>query len=361
MKPLFNDEKREAQPAAAPSLSVLTTGAMSAHAGATPPGAALPKLLTDDEIDRLGAEQGVRMAAFSKQMLSSVRAADAGQFGDKLNELIATAKGLDPNAMQRGGVLARVSGFLKSTRERLLAQYETVSKRLDTLLRELETHAHQQKSGIADLEQMYVDNYAMHQELEAARQHGEQALAAFRAVLAGEPEAGDAFAAQRLLDVRRRISALEQKIDDLNRAMLMSKQLAPQIRMEQDHKRTLTSKFGTIKTVLIPAWTNAFSLYLEQLSTRRAAELANATYDAADAAIRAQADLSRANAQEIAKLGQRPVIATSTFEYAQEQLFGAFDDITRIVDEGRRQREQEAPRLRQLEQDLVTRFTRKPA
>jgi uncharacterized protein YaaN involved in tellurite resistance len=203
---------------------------------------------------------------------------------------------------------------------------------------------------------MYNDNYAAHQALEAAKGQGEQALSALRAALAGEQQASDAFDAQRLADVKRRIGMLEQKIDDLDRAMLLSKQLAPQIRMEQDHKRALTSRFGTIKTVLIPAWTNAFSLYLEQLGTRKAAELANATYDAADAAIRAQADQMRMNAQEVAKLGQRPVISTDTFEYAQQQLFGAFDDIARIVDDGRRQRAQDSSRLRQLEQDLVTRF-----
>ena len=159
--------------------------------------------------------------------------------------------------------------------------------------------------------------------------------------------------------MKRKVDALESKLDDLDRAMLMSKQLAPQIRMEQDQKRTLTSKFMTIKTVLIPAWTNAFALYLEQLSTKRAAALANATYDAADEAIRAQADLNRQNAQEVAKLGQRPVISTDTFEYAQQQLFGAFDDITQIIADGKRQREQDAPRLRQLEQDLITRFAPK--
>ena len=100
---------------------------------------------------------------------------------------------------------------------------------------------------------MYNDNYALHQELAQSKAHGETALAALRAHLAaGQQPVDDAFAAQRLLDVKRKVDALESKLDDLDRAMLMSKQLAPQIRMEQDQKRTLTSKFMTIKTVLIP-------------------------------------------------------------------------------------------------------------
>ncbi|RQT23255.1 toxic anion resistance protein [Burkholderia contaminans] len=361
MKPLFDDKNSDAvsDRPFTPSLSPVV---VPAAAVAMPAARAAEnvRLITVDEIDQLGATQGTRIAAFSQQILASVRASDADQFGDKLNELIATAKGLDPRGADKGGLLTQVTRLFRSTKEKLLSQYESVSKRMDTLVVELENHAQRQKAGIDELERMYNDNYALHQELAQSKAHGETALAALRAHLsAGQQPVDDAFAAQRLLDVKRKVDALEGKLDDLDRAMLMSKQLAPQIRMEQNQKRTLTSKFMTIKTVLIPAWTNAFALYLEQLSTKRAAALANATYDAADEAIRAQADLNRQNAQEVAKLSQRPVISTDTFEYAQQQLFGAFDDITQIIADGRRQREQDAPRLRQLEQDLITRFAPK--
>ncbi|MEK6424503.1 MAG: toxic anion resistance protein [Burkholderia gladioli] len=366
MKPLFEDKpSTTVSPSLAPSASpatAITPAPAQAIVPAQPaaPLVDLDHLMSIEEIDQLGAAQGTRIAGFSQQILASVRASDADQFGDKLNELIATAKGLDPRSMDKGGLLSKVSHLFRSTKEKLFAQYESVSKRMDTLTSELERHAQQQKAGIDGLEHMYNDNYALHQELAQARAHGAAALDALRAHLAaGQQQAEDAFGAQRLLDVKRKVDALEVKLDDLDRAMLMSKQLAPQIRMEQDQKRSLTSKFATIKTVLIPAWTNAFALYLEQLSTKRAAELANATYDAADEAIRAQADLNRQNAQEVAKLSQRPVISTDTFEYAQQQLFGAFDDVTKIIAEGKRQREQDAPRLRQLEQDLITRFAPK--
>lgn len=357
MKPLFDDKKSDAvsDRSSTPSSSPVVTS----PAAAMPPAADAARLITVDEIDQLGAAQGGRIAAFSQQILASVRASDADQFGDKLNELIATAKGLDPRGADKGGLLTQVTRLFRSTKEKLLSQYESVSKRMDTLVVELESHAQRQKAGIDELERMYDDNYALHQEIAQAKTHGEAALATLRAHLAAGQQADDAFGAQRLLDVKRKVDALESKLDDLDRAMLMSKQLAPQIRMEQDQKRTLTSKFMTIKTVLIPAWTNAFALYLEQLGTKRAAALANATYDAADEAIRAQADLNRANAQEVAKLAQRPVISTDTFEYAQQQLFGAFDDVTQIIAAGKRQREQDAPRLRQLEQDLITRFAPK--
>ncbi|BBQ02952.1 tellurium resistance protein (plasmid) [Burkholderia sp. SFA1] len=358
MKPLFDDEKQSApqMPVVQPVPSTAGLGLVAARAGSV----GVPrKLMSDDEIDAIGTEHGAAAASMSRTYLSTVRAADGGAFGEKLNELIAIAKGLDPKAMHKGSLLGRVGNLLKSTKERLLAQYDDVNQRIDTLVAQLEVTAKKQKDGISTLEQMYTFNYTTHQGLEEGKRQCENALADYRAALGAEEAAKDAFAAQRLMDMQRRIDALTVKVDDLNRAMLLTKQLAPQIRTEQDRKRTLGSKFATVKTILIPAWTNAFSLYLEQLDTKVATDLVNATYDATDAALRAQADLGRQNAQEVARLSQRPVVATETFEYAQQQLFGALDDINQIVEEGERQREQDASRLRQLEQDLVSRFSPK--
>jgi uncharacterized protein YaaN involved in tellurite resistance len=318
--------------------------------------AAVAKLLTEDEIHGLGAKAGERVAGLSQRILSEVRASDAEQFGAKLNELIVTAKGLDPASLQKRGIVGRITAMFGSTKERLLAQFDSVEKRIGTLVIELESNANRQKRDIAELDQMYADNYDTFRQFEDARALGQTSLEAYRAVLAEPHEAADAFAAQRTMDMRRCANALEQKIDDLSRAMLMSEQLAPQIRLEQEHKRTLISKFATAKTVLIPAWTNAFSLYIKQLSTKKAADLVNATFDAADAALRAQADQLHANAGAVAALGQRPVIATETFQYTQQKLFDALDEIAKIVEDGQRRRRADEPRLRQLERDFVARF-----
>ncbi|SAL40486.1 toxic anion resistance family protein [Caballeronia turbans] len=346
MKPLFADSQ-EARPT------------LSADGGRdlrrTSPSEA--KLLTQDEIDDLGVKAGERVAGLSQRILSEVRASDIDQFGERLNELIVTAKDLDPAALQKRGILSRVTSMFKASKERLLAQFDSVEKRIGTLIIELESNANRQKRDIAELEQMYADNYETFRQFEHAKKLGEESLEAYRAALALPQSSDDAFGAQHTMDLRRCASALEQKIDDLSRAMLMSEQLAPQIRLEQDHKRTLISKFGTAKTVLIPAWTNAFSLYIKQLSTKKAADLANATFDAADAALRAQADQLHANAGAVAALGQRPVIATDTFAYTQQKLFDALDEIAKIVEDGQRQRKADEPRLRQLERDLVAKFS----
>lgn len=115
MKPLFDDKNSDAvsdRPSTPSSSPVAAPVAVPAAAVAVP--AARPaenvRLITVDEIDQLGATQGTRIAAFSQQILASVRASDADQFGDKLNELIATAKGSTRAAPTRAGCSRRSRG-----------------------------------------------------------------------------------------------------------------------------------------------------------------------------------------------------------------------------------------------------------
>ena len=101
MKPLFDDKKSDAvsDRLSTPSSSPVVM----------PPAADTTHPITLDEIDQLGAAQGTRIAAFSQQMLATVRASDADRFGDKLSELIATAKGLDPRDAERRLPASRIA------------------------------------------------------------------------------------------------------------------------------------------------------------------------------------------------------------------------------------------------------------
>ncbi|WP_258181890.1 hypothetical protein [Burkholderia cenocepacia] len=79
MKPLFDDNKSNAV-SDRPSMPSLSPVAVPAAVANVVVPAAQPtehaRLITVDEIDQLGATQGTRIAAFSQQILASVRASD---------------------------------------------------------------------------------------------------------------------------------------------------------------------------------------------------------------------------------------------------------------------------------------------
>ena len=363
MRPLFQDEiiSPSTVPSSIQNSQIVDTTSISPIKNNVVEKNPAPILeqITDAQIDQLGDQSSSQLASFSQKILNHVKASDADGFGSKLNELVGVAKDLNPTAYSKNGILQKFTSFFGSAKEKMLSKYSSVESRMNSLIRELDKSTALHTKRIADLEEMYNANVATHKGLQIAAEEGQRLINILSEQLNQEETATDTFAAQRIYETKSKIERLEKRVDDLNRAMLLSKQMAPEIRLLQDNSRTLATKFKDVKAVTIPAWKNAFTLFIVQMEQKKGAELANAVHDATDEAFRLQADLLRSNAQEIAKAKQRSVVSIETLQHVQEQLLATFDDMGRIAEEGRRARQEAAPKLLALEQELIQRFSQK--
>lgn len=317
-----------------------------------------PPRITDKQIAAIGATAGAGMAAMSTRILEHVRTSNTGEFGKDLNALVLLAKGLDPAALQDKGLVSRLFGMASSAKERLLGQFNHVNGQITTLASTLSSKAQLHEKRITDLEAIYNDNVGYHQALEQSVQEcvaEHQLLAADYEVESKKP-VGDSFGAQVLADYQRLLDRLEKRSDDLQRAMLLSKQYAPQVRMMQEDARSLVSKFDTVQVVTLPAWQNNFTLYVLQLEQKQSVEVLDAVDDATDAALRQGADQLRANSSAIAKSRNRSVVSTETLLHVNNQLIGTVEDVQRIDAEGRARRAAEQPKLVEMEQQLIAAF-----
>jgi len=380
MKPLFSSDD-EANAASAPAPAPASAPATTAPAfpplldtvldparndmlpAARPQASVAPQLrvdisgIDDKAIEGLGGSTGAGVAKVSAKLLGTVRASDADVFGSQLNELIATAKGLDPARLRSGGLLSRVAGMFGSVKEKMLSQYQVVESRMDTLVGEMTRHANVHRGRIRDFDDMYKGLESYYQGLDADVRKGEEWAAKLRLAVEQQAAPTNAFEAQQATELKRRLERLEKRIDDLRRAMLMATQMVPQIRLSQDNARALTDTFTDIVNVSIPAWRNVFSLYLLQLEAKQSAAVANAAYDATDAAFRTQADMLLENTETVARAKQRSLVSLETAQHVQAQLMTAFDKLEQISNEGQQRRKDELPKLQELERDLIARFS----
>ena len=380
MKPLFSsDEEANAAsassatpapalapaPASAPAFPPLLDPARAAdalpamrpEASAPPPVRVDISGIDDKAIEGLGGNTGAGVAKVSAKLLGTVRASDADVFGTQLNELIATSKGLDPAKLRSGGLLSRVTNMFGSVKEKMLSQYQVVESRMDTLVGEMTRHANVHRARIHDFDEMYKGLEMYYQGLDADVRKGEEWAGRLRQAVAQQAAPANAFEAQQATELKRRLERLEKRIDDLRRAMLMATQMVPQIRLSQDNARALTDTFTDIVNVSIPAWRNVFSLYLLQLEAKQSAAVANAAYDATDAAFRAQADMLLENTETVARAKQRSLVSLETAQHVQTQLITAFDKLEQISNEGQQRRRDELPKLQELERELIARFS----
>ena len=368
MKPLFSsDEEANAASTAPPAPALAPLFDPAAASDALP--ALRPQAnvaapvhvdisgIDDKAIEALGGSTGAGVAKVSAKLLGTVRASDADVFGTQLNELIATSKGLDPSKLRSGGLMSRVTNMFGSVKEKMLSQYQVVESRMDTLVSEMTRHANVHRGRIQDFDEMYKGLEAYYQGLDADVKKGEAWADKLRQALAQQAAPVNAFEAQQATELKRRLERLEKRIDDLRRAMLMATQMVPQIRLSQDNARALTDTFTDIVNVSIPAWRNVFSLYLLQLEAKQSAAVANAAYDATDAAFRAQADMLLENTETVARARQRSLVSLETAQHVQTQLITAFDKLEQISNEGQQRRRDELPKLQELERELITRFS----
>lgn len=272
---------------------------------------------------------------------------------------MSLAKGLSPQTQKDTGLLSRLKNAFVSAKERLVSQYNSVEKQLDALTLELDQKVQLHEQRIQDLEQLYLNNFKYHTALESAQVTCQGWLDNLRQQYEQQKNKPNlsGFDAQILADYERLLQRLEKRISDLERAKLLSKQVAPQIRIMQDDTRALVSAFGDVKAVTLPAWKNTFSLYILQQEQKESAQLLNQIGDATDQALRQSADLLRQNSNEIAKARNRDVVSVDTLAHINNQLIGAVEDIKRIDQERRTRRQAEAPRLQALENALVQVFT----
>lgn len=361
MRPLFETETRQpvrttvAEPAA---RLVVEPAARQPITIAKPASAAAlrPVALTEVELENLATSATTGLAKLPDQLMKTIRASDADEFGSDLNRLVGVAKGLDPAAMSGKGLLSKARNLFSSAKERMLAQYNSVEKQMDSLVAELDKKAVLHKQRIGDLDQLYTANMNYHQGLEDAVTKASSALQELRAQMATLGQPKDAFEAQALAEHERFADRIEKRIDDWNRAMLLSKQTAPQIRMMQDNARGLVEKLSDVKGVTVPAWKNAFSLYLLQMEQKQTVDVVNAVDEATDAALRRGATLLRQNTEDIARARQRSVVTIETLEFVQQELLGSVDAVHRINSEAKAARKAAEPKLKELEQELIARF-----
>ncbi|CAN7588779.1 toxic anion resistance protein [Massilia sp. LjRoot122] len=367
MKPLFSsdEEANAASTTPAPAMAPLLNPAATPDVlpALRPETSAAPLVrvdisgIDDKAIEALGGSTGAGVAKVSAKLLGTVRASDADVFGTQLNELIATSKGLDPAKLRSGGLLSRVTNMFGSVKEKMLSQYQMVESRMDTLIGEMTRHANVHRARIQDFDEMYKGLETYYQGLDTDVKKGEAWAEKLRQAVAQQAAPVNAFEAQQATELKRRLERLEKRIDDLRRAMLMATQMVPQIRLSQDNARALTDTFTDIVNVSIPAWRNVFSLYLLQLEAKQSAAVANAAYDATDAAFRAQADMLLENTETVARTKQRSLVSLETAQHVQTQLVTAFDKLEQISNEGQQRRKDELPKLQELERELIARFS----
>lgn len=348
--PAGNEPKGLAVPAGA------TAGSQSVAAAS---GAAVTnfEIPSDDEIAKLGSDRRGAYAEITQKILSQSKVSDLGEMSAKITELVSVSKGFNPSAAKHG-LLSKAISVFHGEREELLAHTQSVQRRIDTMLGELDRIADRQRGRIKDMAALQQENLAYVQGLKADAAQAKEWLAKIEAARAAPADQTDPEAAAKVSALQRADQRLQAAINNIENATTLARQQATEIQMTEDNSSAILEEFVKTKTLVIPALQSILAQYLVGLEQKKAVSADNMLRDTLAEAMKENAQLTGDNSVQIATLQQKSMIRVETIEECQTLLEGAASKIREIEEAGRQQRAQDAAKRAEIERRMIAAIPR---
>ena len=306
-----------------------------------------------------GTKAQEQLTTISDQMLENVRNKDLGAAGGVLNEMVVTLRGfdidgLDPN--KKPGFFARLFGRAKPL-VKILQQYESVRKQIDTITNSLEDHKTTLLTDITTLDRLYEANLDYYHTLELYIAAGDEKLKQLdqEVIPAKEAESkasGEMLAAQELRDLRANRNDLERRIHDLRLTRQVSMQSMPSIRLVQENDKGLVTKINSTMANTVPLWRQQLATAVAIFRSGDAARTVKAATDLTNELLESNAEtLKSANAETREQL-ERGVFDIESVKKANRLLIETIEESLQIADEGKRKRVEAVAQLDSMETEL---------
>lgn len=314
----------------------------------------------NDVIASLGGDHKPMMD-YADKLLSQVKSQDLEVVGEKLNEVVVLAKGINVGHIIEGKSKIPIIGGLiakfSDKKEKLLGKYNSLSGQIEKLMTEVSVSQNRLSSRITDMEKLYDFNTSEYYDLDCRVLAGEVIVLEVQAEIDAFGEVVDSMNAQQVADLRETKTRLEKRINDLKTMQVVAVQTAPMIRMVQQNNQLLIDKFRNLKELTIPSWKKQFTLAIALMEQKKAVELTQKIDDATNDLLKANAELLKQNSISTAKANQRAVVDIETLEHVQRTLIETVEEVQKIKIEGEQKRKDAEVKMVGMKEDLVKRLS----
>ena len=306
-----------------------------------------------------GSKAQEQLTTISDKMLEGVKNKDMGAAGGDLNEMVASLRGFDIDALdpnKKPGFFAKLFNSASPV-VKFLQKYEDVRKQIDTITDKLETHKTTLLTDITMLDRLYDANLEYFHDLDHYISAGDQKLLELDEQVIPEKakavENSEAIIeAQELRDLRAARDDLERRIHDLRLTRQVAMQSLPGIRLVQDNDKGLVNKINSTIVNTIPLWRQQLATAVAIYRSADAAETLQSATDLTNDLLEANAEnLNQANAQTRKEL-ERGVFDIESVKKANATLINTINESLQIADEGKKMRADAVIQLQECETEL---------
>ncbi|WP_299880206.1 toxic anion resistance protein [uncultured Cocleimonas sp.] len=307
-----------------------------------------------------GSKAQEEMSTISENMLEGVRNKDLGKAGAPLNDMIATIRGFDIDALnpnKKLGFFARLFGKAKPVSV-FLSKYEDVRKQINNITDKMEEQKTQLLTDIISLDKLYDANLEYFHKLELYISAGDEKLRMIdenqipEITKIAEEDAENMLAAQAVRDLRSARDDLERRLHDLRLTRQVAMQSLPSIRLVQENDKTLINKVNSTLINTVPLWKNQLAQAVTIFRMSDTADTVKQATDLTNDLLESNADNLRTANAEVRQQMERGVFDIESVRKANTQLIETINDSLKIAEEGKVKRADAAKELVHMEGEL---------
>ncbi|MGQ9682759.1 MAG: toxic anion resistance protein [Anaerolineae bacterium] len=306
------------------------------------------------------------MGGVTDPILKMVTTKDAGPAGTALTNLLEQVRVLNASSLagQAESVLASLPGLgpLFSKARAFISRYETVARKIDRIVVELESAKRTMLRDIATLDQLYAQNLQLYRSLLVYIAAGEIKITELQkehaALVERASASGDPALAQQASDLGNLITRLERRVYDLKLTAMIALQSGPQIRLVQNGDQSLVEKIQSSILLTIPLWKRQIIIAIALFDQKKAIQLQRAVSGTTNELLQQNAALLRQGTAEAARESERGIAEIETLVKVNDELIATIEEAIQIQQEGRQKRIAAEAQLAAMQQQLKETLTR---
>jgi uncharacterized protein YaaN involved in tellurite resistance len=286
-----------------------------------------------------GREAGERVLHTVEQMMGRARNRSFGKAGELLADVVLQARGLDPKALEGGGLTALFTSA-EARLKSFIARYEAVADQFDTILIEVEKQVATVERDIAFFDALYRDTLTQIAEFDAYLAAGHAfvdhfamtELPAMRdAVAAAQAGSADqTLRAQRVREAETALANLKDRLFRIEQAKMLAIQRLDQARLVQDGDVVLVRMLADTKALTIPAWKTEMAVALGIENQRRALALQRSITDATNDILARSAEQAGRQRVEIEREAKRGLVDVEVVRARNKALIEAVTGVDAV-------------------------------
>ncbi|MGE6219444.1 toxic anion resistance protein [Nubsella zeaxanthinifaciens] len=310
-----------------------------------------------NSILNFGAEIQNSISRQSDVFLTNVRAQQAGDVGNLINDLLAELNYIDVNELNQNAFQRFISNVPLLKRfvtdvKKLFQKYDKITANVDKISNKVKAGMINSVKDNTSLQTMFDSNVGLIKELENYIVAGQLKFKELNEELAVMEANPANYQDYEISDKRTFINRLDKRLADMKVVRFILLQSLAQIRVVQNNNTSIAEKAQSILTTTMPVWKNQLTLAVALQRQKQNIEVQRKVSETTNTILRKNAEMLQQNSVAVAKENENTVVSLETLQMTTKSLIDTLNEVKQIHEQGAQTRRALDAGLQSLEAEL---------